>query len=358
MLIAGLGVFFVVVREAYLKYNPWGEAGIFFMALVFLSGFLINIIGLELLHVIGGLIGGYKVTSVNILHFCLEKRENKWKFCLKEYDGLTGETIIAPRKEKLSLKPYVWAPLFGYATEIALSIVAYSSISKDPYTTKGWLAVVALAYILISSIIALYNFVPLKLDTMTDGYRMILLSKDANIKAYNEYLSVRELHRQNKEVENTKVYEEITEFTASLNIFAIYEFLKNEKYEEAEEVIDLLLVNKDKVTPNEVNRIIAQKLYIKALTLPKEEAKKEYETLCDDNCRRFIANDNSMESLRAYVLIAGMIEESEGEVRFAKSKLQKAKNNALPSVVEVEEKLFAKAIDFVYEKHPKWNKEN
>ena len=82
-----------------------------------------------------------------------------------------------------------------------------------------------------------------------------------------------------------------------------------------------------------------------------------YEEICPTEVRRFIANDPSMPSIRAYVMIAGMIEGSESEVAFAKSKVEKAKKKALASEIVAEEKLLEKAIDHVYKAHPKWVKE-
>jgi len=64
-----------------------------------------------------------------------------------------------------------------------------------------------------------------------------------------------------------------------------------------------------------------------------------------------------MPSIRAYVMIAGMIEGSESEVMFARSKVEKAKKRSLASEVAAEEKLLEKAINHVYEAHPKWVKE-
>ena len=71
-----------------------------------------------------------------------------------------------------------------------------------------------------------------------------------------------------------------------------------------------------------------------------------------------MSNDISMPSIRAYILIAGMIEESESEVAYARSKVEKAKKRALASQIKAEEKLLDKAINYVYENHPKWEKEN
>ena len=81
------------------------------------------------------------------------------------------------------------------------------------------------------------------------------------------------------------------------------------------------------------------------------------EEICPIDVRRFIANDTSMPSIRAYIMIAGMIEDSESEVAFAQSKVEKAKKRALASEVKTEEVLLEKALNYVYENHPKWEKE-
>lgn len=320
---------------------------------------VINVIFLEVCHVIGAYIGGYKVVSFNVLGLCLEKKNGKWSFRFKDFDGLTGETKIAPNKEKLNLKPFVWFPIFGYAVEMASCIVLISQINQAESDTKvGWLAIAAMLFITVSSMIALYNLVPLKLDSMTDGYRLVLLSRKTNTEAYNELLRIEELEREGKEIGEVKIFEEITEFTANLNLISIYKNLENHNYEEAEKLIDMILVNPKKVEPITKNRLIAQKLYVSILNKAPEEAKKIYNEITDDQIRRFIANDSSLESVRAYLLISTYIEESFGEFQIAKRKITKAKKNTLPSRLKVEEQLLKETFEKIYKTHPDWEKEN
>ena len=362
MFIAGLLVCFKVVGPANVEYGPEKMKPLLFIALNLVAAFLVNIIGLELLHVLGAVIGGYSVTKVNILKFCIYKdSENNWKFGYRDYDGLTGETTIVPKKEKPNIKPYIWCPLFGYAIELASCIVIYTMISKGVTTGEvksTWFAVSALILILVSSLIAVYNFAPFKLDSMTDGYRLALLNKEVNIKAYNEVLKIEDLHRQGKSVENVTVFDEITEYTASLNIIALYKFLEKGDLKKANDVVSKLLEHQDILDEPQYNRLIAQKLYIEVLTSDVEKAKSLYDELCPDKIRRFIANDVSMESIRAYILIAGMIEESENEVLYAKSRVEKAMKRTYKFQASVEEKLLNDAVEYVYKEHPKWNKEN
>ena len=112
---------------------------------------------------------------------------------------------------------------------------------------------------------------------------------------------------------------------------------------------------KDKLTQATIYRLVAQNLYIKIMTLPIEEAQKYYEEEVDDSIRRFISNDLSMESLRAYILIAGMLDESNAEVTFALSRKEKAMKRALKSRADVESKLFDDALELVKKSHPDWD---
>ena len=357
LIVAALIVGFTVIKPAITYYGPEKMSDFGFIIVVLIIAYLVNAIGLEVLHVLGAFFGGYKVTSFNVLGLCLRHTPEKWKLCFRDFNGISGETIIAPKKAKTNINLLTWFPLFGYTAELALCIVVATLIKSTPNPTNAWLRPAALLFVLISSMIAFYNFVPLKLDSMTDGYRIRLFTKPVNVTAYNKMLEVQEDRRLGKSLENIPVFDEITEYTAEINMLAMYKFLEDDKYTEAEEIVEKLLAHKNVLGLNEYNRLSAQKLYLAILLNPILEAKQLYEEICPIEIRRFIANDNSMPSIRAYILIAGMIEESESEVEFAKSKVEKAKKRALASEIKAEEKLLDKALNYVYENHPKWVKE-
>ena len=357
LIITALVVGFAAIKPAISEYGPEKMSGLGFIIVVLIVAYLVNAIGLEILHVLGALFGGYKVTSFNVFGLCLYQTEEKWKLGFRDFNGVNGETKIAPKREKTNANLLTWFPLFGYAIELATCIVISTIVKSTPKPETPWLRSAALLFILVSSMLAFYNFVPFKLDSMTDGYRMRLFTKPVNIEAYNKMLVIQEQQRLGKTVENIPVFEEITEYTAEINMLAMYKYLEEEKYDEAIKLIDQLLENKKVLSNNDQNRLIAQRLYLEILTKPLEDAKKLYEEICPIEIRRFIANDVSMQSIRAYILIAGMIEDSEGEVKFAQSRIEKAKKRALASQAKTEEVLLEKALKYVYENHPKWNKE-
>lgn len=358
MIVVALVVGLTVIRPSMEKYSPSNMGDLLFIIIVIVVAYLFNAIGLEILHVIGAKMGGYTVTSVNILWLCFYNDGKTWKVGFKDFNGVCGETKIAPKKEKTNANLLSWLPLFGFAAELAGCIVVNSLVKGSVDSKVPWMASAALIFLLISSLLAFYNFIPLKLDTFTDGYRIRLFTKPVNIEAYNQMLVIEEKQRLGEIVEKIPVFSEITEYTAEINTAALQKCLEDERLEEATQIVDHLLENKKVININDYNRLIAQKMYITVLTLEKEETKKVYDEICPIEVRRFIANDNSMSSIRAYIMIAGMIEESQSEVLYAKTKIEKAKKRTPASVIRTEEKLLDKTLELIYKTHPKWGKEN
>lgn len=354
---------FTLVKDMFTAYNnAYGSRALnpyVFAILIILLGIILNAFGLELFHALGGKIGGYSIVSLNVFGFCLYKKDGKFKFKFKDFDGLTGETVLAPKKEKASPKAYVWLPLLMYVVELITCIILYSigsnkDLAKDD-NPLIWIGTASIIFITISSMMALYNFVPVKLDSMTDGYRLTLISKPANIEAYNELMRIENLQREGKELDSIKVFDDVTDFTAQINLMTVYESLSKEDYQSALKLIDKMCQTPEKISHATFNRLIAQKLYIKLVTLPLDEARKYYDEEVNDSIRRFISNDLSMESIRAYVLIAGLLDDSLAEVQFADSRKAKAMKRALKTRAKIEEKLYKSAIMMVKDAHKDWD---
>lgn len=360
MIAVAIIVGLTVVQDAFSTNYNLNMSPYLFAILTIVVGLLLNIIMLEVGHVIGAKLGHYRIMAFNVLGFCWMKKEGKWKFGFKDFDGLTGETKVAPKSEKSKLTAYIWIPVALYAIELAACIVIYTlgtGKGLDPRSPLKWMTISSILLIVISSMIALYNLAPFKLDSMTDGYRLTLMSKKENMEAFNELMRIQALQQEGKEVDKIKIFPEITEFTASINLISVYQELEKSDYKKADELIDMIIVDPKKVSSATYNRLLAQKLYIKIVTLPLEEVKEYYDKQVTDETRKFISNDLSMESLRTYILIAGLLDESNGEVEFAKSRSHKALKRTLTSRVKVEEKLYNDALDKVYEAHPEWKQE-
>ena len=360
MLVLALLVGLLVIRplfsEVSISMNPY-----LFTILVVVLGLIINVIIIELGHIVGGKIGKYDIVSVNMLGFCFYKILGKWKFGFRNFDGLTGETVLSPKSEKSNPKAYIWFPILFYVVELITCIVLYSvgANADVDHLSLRVLSLAAIIVLVIGSMIALYNFVPFHLDSTTDGYRLtLILSNPVNIEAYNELLRIQNLQREGKEVEEIKLFDIITDFTASLNLMTVYECLGAKDFEKAAKIIEPMLNEENKISNTTYQRLIAQYLYIKIMTSPIDDARNYYDTNVDDKTGRFISNDISMESLRAYILIAGLLDESQGEILYVQSKIKKAMKIALPARKEIEQQLYQDALNKVYEVHPEWKVEN
>ena len=264
MIVAAIVVGFTVIRNQMALYAPQKLSGLGFIIIVLIIAYLVNVIGLELLHIIGAKLGGYYVTSVNILGLAVYKKGNNWKVGFRDFSGISGETIIAPKKEKLNPNLQTWFPIFGFAIELGVCIIVASLVKGQ--AKSEWLIPASTIMLLIACMLAFYNFVPIKLDSETDGYKIRLFSNPTNVKAYNQMLAIQEKKRLGEETKEIPVFKEITEYTAEINILAMYKHLENEKFEEAEKIIDVLLEQKKVLNINDYYRLIAQKLYLALLT--------------------------------------------------------------------------------------------
>jgi hypothetical protein len=87
---------------------------------------------------------------------------------------------------------------------------------------------------------------------------------------------------------------------------------------------------------------------------PKEGSTYYFEQLTSKQ-KRFLANDLSMESLRAYLLVAGTIEDSYSECVFVMERKDKAlKRTVEPGRQQAEKVLFDRALAIVKKRHKDW----
>lgn len=342
---------FAILAPAFKEFNtPQTVAWPFTLGAI-ASGLVINSILFELGHIVGAKIGGYKITSVNILYLNLYRNEkNKWKFRFKGMDGFLGQTEIAPKSEKSNPKPYLFGGTLFFILEAVAAILLFYYIT--PMTEWNFFPIVILA---VGGMFAIYQIVPVQLDHTNDGYRLYLLGNKAiNLEAFNEMLRLKDEARLGNKDIQVKVFDEITPYTSEVNFLTVYQYLAKGEYEPAIEIIDNILKNKENVPIKTARRALAQKLFMLLLIKPIEEVKTYYEENVSLEVRRFFAEDNSMESLRAYMLIAGLLDDSLGEVVYCLNRKEKAMKRCLDSRKATETLLFNLAKEKIDEAHPDW----
>ena len=325
------------------------------------GGALFNSIMFELAHVLGAKIGKYDILSVNILGLCFYKNEGKTKFKFASFDGLTGETRIVPKKgmeDKANPYPYLFFGSLFFAIEAIAVMLSFSLLRvAGARTWRNDLAFGLLTGGAIGLIILIYNILPIHVDSMTDGYRLTMVSNPKNKEAFNELLRVEhEIEMGNTDIE-VKVFDDITNFTADLNLNKVYALLDQKKYQEAEEILDKIIAAKDSVSAKVHIRAIAQKVFINLSTKPLEEAKDYYEKEVPVAERREISNDVSMASIRAYLLMSGLLDKSRSECIIALNNVYRAFKHTPKNRQETEVMLFNEALERVISAHPDWELE-
>lgn len=336
----------------------WFVYVLFFFAAI-IVGVIFNAILFELAHAAGAKAGRYEIVSINILGFMFFKDQGKTKFHMARFDGLTGETKILPKgNAKKEPNPSAFL-LFGslfYGLEIVLVLFAYLLITSVQNTNTfavDW-AYFILTIGVVGGAILFYNIVPLRLDSLNDGYRLRLVGSRKNRHAFNQMLYTEVTGQISNELEE-KAFKETKDsnFSADINLNKAYVLMSEEKFGEAESIFKEIIDNKkssNKVVATAENQII----YINMLTKPFEEV----EAYCGSNVsmdkKRELASDKSLGSIRTYILIAGIVDKSHYECLRALEASRKSYSRVPDPRKPLEKALFNKALEKVIIAHPSW----
>lgn len=320
-------------------------------------GILVNVLLMELGHVIGALVGGYEVISFNVLGFCIYKvssdKKTKWKFKFpRNADGLAGETIISPKTEKANPMFYVFMPLVFILLEcvamycVFMFIPDYIGESATLENPLNWLKYGVIIVATIACMFCLYNYFPAKIDSTTDGYRLTLLTKKINVEAYNEYLRILSNNLIESPEETFKTFDELTDFTAKVNMLTVYNEILNKEYINALVLLDKIIESKSVSKSTKLDAKI-QKSYIYFVSKPVAEAKDYFIEAFKGDDKRYVVGCSSFMALRTYLLFAGLWQQSKSEVEFCLSKKKKCIERTNPGLLKVEETLFNEALEIV-----------
>ena len=325
-----------------------------------LAGVIISAILFELGHAIGAKVGGYKIVVFNILYFALVKDHGKTKFRFKNYDGLTGETIIVPNYEKKDNPnpvPYlIYGPIFLLAWFVGTIVIFF--MFNNGNQLDGDIAYGFLTAGVIAGTLFIYNILPVKLDSMNDGYRLYLLRKSKDRKAFNDMLLIQynSTHADSPIVEDVEIKEN-TEFTAESKIAKIYPLLDEKKYDEAKEILAEVFSDQSSITKRALLEAEEHRIYVNIMTMDSDELARYYEEDVPMSLKREISNDYTIIGIRTYLLMAGLLDKSRSECLIALGKLNKAYKNTPPRRKHAELVLFNEALEKVCQAHPKWELE-
>ena len=328
--------------------------------LALIAGIILTAVLLELGHLIGAKIGRYRIDKFSVLGFQWKRKKESKKFRFSfsfSYDGITGETMMAPKDiEKSNPRHAIYFPLLFLLLEAAICVtlmVLGVSLRKE---NSAWqLAYIfGLVILTIALMIHLYNIFPAALDAKNDGYLITILNNQTNVIAYNALLLADEKAMFGEPAPELPVYSEVTNFTNALNQVSIYHALEEKDIEKALTINEYTIKAQNHVSKNAYQNAMAQKLSLKLLYGDFQEAKELYINLPLET-KKFIANLSTAAAVRAYVLVSGLVEESENETKTALARCDKAIKSLPESVRATEEKLIIESVKRVQEKHPEWD---
>jgi len=357
LIIAAAVVYSLTILNTHYSMSTYGTSVIAYIGYVLVSlliGIVSSAILLEVGHVFGALIGRYQITSVCVLYFTFYKAEKSWKFKFKSFEGLTGETKIAPKSEASNPTAFL---TFGTILLVLWAIGCFAVFYlKNSVTNKfdSDIAYLFLTIGVVDLICLVYNIIPVKLDSYNDGYALRMLSNKKHKNQYNELLKSSDETSVIQENGELKTHTEITNYTAELNMDKVLLLISKNEYKEAEEILDLTINNPKKVTSKILIKNEAMKIFVKACSLTLEEFKNFIEKNISLDDRKKFADDKTFESVRAYLLIEGLFDNSKNECLLVLNKVNSVYKATPQSRLSSEIEMFNYVISKIAEIHPKW----
>ena len=353
-------VYGLTVLQTHFKYsamNAVWQYAIYIIGCI-LVGILISAILFEVGHVLGAKVGGYKVVKFTILYLSIYLENGKYKFGFRKFNGITGETLIVPDySKKAQPTPYpflLYGPILNISWFIG-TIIAFAFFNNGS-ALDGDIAYAFLTVGLISAILFIYDIVPFKTDTTTNGYVLATLLKTKNIQGYNELLVAKNLTKD-MNIKLDKIEKKETAIntnTIEAKVVSLAMLIDEKKYEEANKLIEEIKSRKDELTNKLYLEVEEQKIYIKIMTTDYEEMLEYYNNEVPLSLKRDISADHSLVGIRTYILMAGLFDKSRSECALSLSKVAKAYKNTLPNRKHAELVLFNNALEKVCQAHPKW----
>jgi hypothetical protein len=350
-LMVGIALFvgLEIIAPAFRQLGIVGAAQYGYAIITILGGFLLNAFLLEFGHLLGALVGGYNIKSINVLGLSLTKTNNQWIFAIKPFEGLTGETIVSPRSTQSKPTLNLWGGLILYVVEVVVAFyVAYYV-----FTEEQWGRYASIVIIAIGGMLMMYNFMPFKMDTITDGYRLTTVTQGKGNEAFNELVRIEKAYEENQDPKPFKQFKELNTLTVQVLLHEIYDQLLRLDYNGAMININKIM-NTPKLGESMINQAFAMKTYVDFMQTTEEGRKEIFYNLSSRE-RKYIANDSHMMTITTYLIVAGTIEDSFSESVFCYDR----KPTALQRVHEknirhIQDQLFARVLEMVQSKHKDW----
>jgi hypothetical protein len=338
-----------IIAPAFVTLGITGFSQYVYASITIFFAFLINVILLELGHILGALAGGYRIQTVNILGLAFIFSPQGLRLRFQAYEGLTGETIVVPKSKKLKPKLFLWGGLLMYVVELVFAfVIAYGFFNSDQWGQYASIVVVA-----VGGMLMIYNFMPFKLDTVTDGYKLATLTTTKGNDAYEELQRIEKMYKLGKSPKPFKVFKEFNNLNVQIYFHKIYQAIVDEDYDEASADLKKILAS-PRLGDTLQQKIFVLQTYIAFVEKKPKTAGPLFYGLSSKQ-RKYLSNDTNMSTLSTYLYVAGLIEASHSEAMYtferqavALKKIQESGRKAAEAI------LFDRVLKLVKKKHPTW----
>lgn len=310
--------------------------------------FLFNMIMHELGHLVFGLLSGYKFSSFRIASFMWLKDDGKLKFKRIKIAGTGGQCLMIPPDMKDGKIPLVLYNLGGSFINIVIGVlclVGYYFSSKIPFLSS-----VFLIFAVVAFISAAINGIPMRLGMIdNDGYNAFALSKNKDaVEAFWVQLKIVEQNSKGIRLKDMPAewFDVPTDeamknsMVATRGVFACNRFMDEERFEEADTLMEHLLEIDSGIVGLHRNLLMCDRIYIELI---RESRRDVVESMMSVEQKKFMKSMKRFPSvLRTQYAIALVFENDAVKAGAIKDEFEKiAKTYPYPQDIESERDLMA-----------------
>ncbi len=330
------------------------QSFLFFISAIVIC-FIICVFLMELGHIIGAKIGGYRIVSVSFMWLMFRKNKGKMQVKLHSFDGFTGETIIAPKKEKANPLPYFWGGTILLLIVLVLGIALPNLLPKT-LEGKTFACLKYGSYVLsiIAGLLIVYNILPFQLDTKNDAIMMKNVTKE-NVAVFNNLCALKEaLYKGEILPADIEPLEDVDYLKGQWNYYAYLANTYQGNYVKAEEIIDGMIAKSEKLPEDLYRELLVAKIFLIIMGRSVDEAKEYFKNL-NQSQRKLVNEFNSVEGCRNYFALLALVIESKEDATTAYKKYQSKKKSLLEEGrLFDEEQMMSIVVNKIHELHSDW----
>ena len=266
-------VFFKDIVDSYIQGNNFFTITInlFSWLLLFIIGYLVQIIIHELGHLIFGLMSGYSFVSFRVGSFTIINHNGKFKHKKFNIPGTGGQCLMMPPELKDEKFPFILYNLGGVIINLLISILAIL-IGRNVNSPSN---IIWMVFSLSGIFAALTNGIPMKIGGIAnDAYNLLSMIKNPETRqGFYIQLRVNGLQSQGMRIKDMPLDTFKTSDNAdlsnplntSLKLMEFNWYLDNMDFQMGQETLDSLLPYFNKIIPIYRNEINCERVFLELI---------------------------------------------------------------------------------------------